>query len=68
VMGRRNAIGELFVSAIDNCRLDDFATAVQTFRQKGIEVITGAEARELICKVERVKGFKSRWSGGRRMG
>jgi hypothetical protein len=68
VMGRRNAIGELFVSAIDNCRLDDFATAVQTFRQKGIEVITGAEARELICKLERVKGFKSRWSGGRRMG
>ena len=68
VMGRRNAIGELFVSMIDRCRLDDFATAVEKFRQNGAEVITGAEARELICKLERVKGFKSRWSGTRRMG
>jgi hypothetical protein len=57
VMGRRNAVGDLFVCEVVACPQGDFATAVDKIKQEGFEVITGAEARELFCKLERVKGF-----------
>jgi hypothetical protein len=56
VMGRRDAAGRLFVSRIVCCPHDDFATTVDEIKEKGFEVITGAEARELLCKVEQAKG------------
>lgn len=60
VIGRRNTIGELFVSRIVVCPHDDFSSAVDDTKQKGVELILGAEAEELLCKLERAKGIAPR--------
>jgi hypothetical protein len=60
VMGRRNAVGDLFVSGIVGCPHDDFPTAVDDLKQRGFELILGSEAKELLCKLERVKGMAPR--------
>jgi hypothetical protein len=36
VMGRRNAVGDLFVSRVFACRQGDFATAVEDLKQSGL--------------------------------
>ena len=56
VMGRRNAVGDLFVSSIVTSPHADFATAVDEIKQSGVELIMGSEAKELLCKMEQVKG------------
>jgi hypothetical protein len=56
VMGRRNAVGDLFVSRIVACPQGDFAAAVDSIKQSGAELILGSEAKELLCKMEQVKG------------
>jgi hypothetical protein len=56
VMGRRNAVGDLFVSRVIACPQGDFATAVDEIKQSGAELILGSEAKELLCKMEQVKG------------
>jgi hypothetical protein len=56
VMGRRNAVGNLFVSGIVALPQDDFATAVAYIKQKGFDLIRGSAAKELLCKLEQVKG------------
>jgi hypothetical protein len=56
VMGRRNAVGDLFVSRVIAFPHGDFATAVDNIRQSGAELILGSEAKELLCKMEQVKG------------
>lgn len=80
VMGRRNAVGDLFVSRIISCPYRDFSTAVDKITQDGgVELIVGSEAKELLCKMEQVTGVVSRtdkkkeiWEveecGSRRMG
>lgn len=60
VIGRRNTIGELFVSRIVVCPHDDFPAAVDDTKQKGIGLILGAEAEELLCRLERAKGIAPR--------
>jgi hypothetical protein len=60
VMGRRNAVGDLFVSRIISLPHDDFATAVAEIKQSGVEPILGSEAKELLCKMEQVKGIAPR--------
>jgi adenosine/AMP kinase len=60
VLGRRNALGELFVSRIVICPHDDFRAAVDEAKQKGIGPILGAEAEELFCRLERAKGIAPR--------
>jgi hypothetical protein len=54
VIGRRNAIGELFVSEIVGCPHDDFPTALDDLQQQGFELVLGSEAKELLCKLEQV--------------
>jgi hypothetical protein len=56
VMGRRNAVGDLFVSRLIAFPQGDFATAVDNIKQSGAELILGSEAKELLCKMEQVKG------------
>ena len=60
VMGRRNALGELFVSRIVASPHDDFAAAVDDIKQSGVDLILGSEAKELLCKMEQVKGVALR--------
>jgi hypothetical protein len=60
VMGRRNAVGDLFVSKVVACRQGDFATAVDQAKQLGAELILGSEAKELLCKLQQVKGVAPR--------
>jgi hypothetical protein len=61
VMGRRNAVGDLFVSRIVFFPSHgDFATAVDEIKQSGVELIVGSEAKELLCKMEQVKGAAPR--------
>jgi hypothetical protein len=60
VMGRRNAIGDLFVSRVVVFPDGDFTTAVDKIKQSGIELIVGSEAKELLCKMEQVKGIAPR--------
>jgi hypothetical protein len=55
VMGRRNAVGDLFVSRMIACPHSDFATAVDKIKQSWAELIVGSEAKELLCKMEQVK-------------
>ena len=50
VMGRRNAVGNLFVSRVVAFPQGNFATAVDKIKQ------SGSEAKELLCKMEQVKG------------
>jgi hypothetical protein len=59
-MGRRNAVGDLFVSRMVACPQSDFAAAVDTVRQSGAELILGSEAKELLCKMEQVKAVAPR--------
>ncbi len=54
VVGRRNADGDLFVSV--SFPDGDFSAAVDKIKQTGIELIMGSEAKELLCKMEQVKG------------
>jgi hypothetical protein len=58
VMGRRNAVGDIFVSRVVALRYGDFATAVDNIKQRGTELILGSEAKELLCKMEQVKGSR----------
>jgi hypothetical protein len=51
-MGRRN----LFVSRVVSFPDGDFATAVDKIKQSGVELIVGSEAKELLGKMEQVKG------------
>jgi hypothetical protein len=60
VMGRRNTDGDLFVSRMVSFADRDFATAVDQIKQSGAELIVGSEAKELLCKMEQVKGIASR--------
>ena len=60
VMGRRNAVGDLFVSRVGALSYGDFATAVDNIKQSGIELIVGSEAKELLCKMAQVKGVAPR--------
>src|SRR6516165_416638 len=61
VMGRRNAVGDLFVSRVVTLPQDDFATAVDNIKQSGrAELILGSEAKELLCKMDQVKGVAPR--------
>jgi hypothetical protein len=60
VMGRRNAVGDIFVSRVVALRYGDFATAVDNIKQRGTELILGSEAKELLCKMEQVKGVALR--------
>src|SRR5262249_7402911 len=59
VMGRRNAVGDLFVSKVVVFPQGDFATAVDKIKQSGAELILGSEAKELLCKMEQVEGVAS---------
>ena len=60
-MGRRNAVGDLFVSRVVTLPQDDFATAVDNIKQSGrAELILGSEAKELLCKMDQVKGVAPR--------
>jgi hypothetical protein len=60
VIGWRNAVGDLFVSRMVVCRQSDFAAAVDSIKQSGAELILGSEAKELLCKIEQVKGVAPR--------
>ena len=60
VLGRRNAAGELFVSRIVALPDRDFATAIDNINEWGAELILGSEAKELLCKMEKVEGIDLR--------
>jgi hypothetical protein len=60
VMGRRNAVGDLFVSRVVTFPHRDFAIAIDDIKQSGVELILGSEANELLCKMEQVKGVAPR--------
>jgi hypothetical protein len=60
VIGRRNAVGDLFVSSVVAFPDRDFATAVEKIKQSGAELIMGSEAKELLSKMEQVKGIAPR--------
>jgi len=55
VMGRRNAVGDLFVSRIVSFPDGDFATAIDKIQQSGVELIMGSEAKDLLRKMDQVK-------------
>jgi len=57
VMGRRNAVGDLFVSSVIAFPQSDFATAVEEIKKRRVELILGSEAKELLCKMQQVEGF-----------
>jgi hypothetical protein len=59
-MGRRNAVGDLFVSRVVALPYGDFAAAVDNIKQSGAELILGSEAKELLCKMEQVTGVALR--------
>jgi hypothetical protein len=60
VMGRRNTVGDLFVSRVVSLPYGDFAAAVDNIKQSGAELILGSEANELLCKMEQVTGLALR--------
>ena len=60
VEGRRNAVGDLLVSGVVAFPEGDFATAVDNIKQNGVELILGPEAKELLRKMEQVKGVAPR--------
>ena len=60
VMGRRNTSGDLFVSRIVVCPSTDFSSAVDEIKKRGFELILGSEAKELLSKMEQVKGIALR--------
>jgi hypothetical protein len=57
VIGRRNAAGDLFVHSRLTLPQCDFASAVDKIKQVGFALILGSEARELLGKMEQVKGI-----------
>jgi hypothetical protein len=60
VMGRRNAVGDLFVSRVVVFPYSYFAKALDSLRQTGLELILGSGANELLCKMEQVRGVLPR--------
>jgi hypothetical protein len=60
VMGRRNTSGDLFVSRIVVTPHTDFTSAVDEIKKRGVELILGLEAKELLSKMEQVKGIAPR--------
>ena len=60
VMGRRNTSGDLFVSIIGVCPSTDFTSAVDEIKKRGFDLILGSEAKELLSKMEQVKGVAPR--------
>ena len=60
VMGRRNAVGDLFVSRLVTFPQSDFATAFDDIEARGVELILGPEAKELLDKLEQVKVRESK--------
>jgi len=50
------------------CREGDFAAAVDSIKQSGAELILGSEAKELLCKMEQVKGVAPRADSLRKSG
>jgi len=60
LMGRRDAAGDLFVSRLIHFPESDFPTAVDNIKQRGFELMLGSEAKELVCKLEQVKGIAPR--------
>ena len=60
VMGRRNAVGDLFVSRIISFPGRDFATAIDDIKQSGAELIAGSEAQELLCNMEQAEEIAPR--------
>jgi hypothetical protein len=68
VIRRRNAIGELFVSRIVVCPHDDFSSAVDDTKQKDIGLILGAEAEELLCRLNERKGSRRELTKRRKSG
>jgi hypothetical protein len=60
VMGRRNTSGDLFVSRIVVCPSTDFSSAVDEIKKRGFNLILGSEAKELLSKMEQVKGIAPR--------
>jgi hypothetical protein len=60
VMGRRNAVGDLFVFRVMAFPQPDFATAIDKIKESGVELIVGFEANELLCKMEQAKGIAPR--------
>ena len=60
VMGRHNAVGDLFVSKIVSFPDRDFVTAVNKVKESGVRLIVGSEAKELLCKMGQVKGIRPR--------
>jgi hypothetical protein len=59
-MGRRNTSGDLFVSRIVVTPHTDFTSAVDEIKKRGVELILGLEAKELLSKMEQVKGIAPR--------
>jgi hypothetical protein len=59
VLGRRNAVGDLFVTGIIGIPYDS-ATAVDKIKQSGFEPMLGFEATELLRKMEQAKGVPPR--------
>jgi len=56
VLGRRNAVGDLFVSSVIALHQGDFATAVEEIKTTGgCELILGSEAKELLCKMQQAE-------------
>jgi hypothetical protein len=54
-MGRRNDVGDLFVSNIITFPYPNFASAVATLQGSGLaELILGSDATELLYKFEQV--------------
>jgi hypothetical protein len=51
VMGRRNAVGDLFVSSVVALRYGNFAAAVDNIKKSGPELVLGSEAEDLLCKM-----------------
>ena len=60
VMGRRNTSGDLFVSSVVVCPSTDFSSAVDEIKKRGVELILGSEAKELLSKMEQVKEIAPR--------
>jgi hypothetical protein len=56
IMGRRDAVGDLFVSRIVAFPQGDFAAAIDKIKHSGAELILGSEAKELLSKMEEVNG------------
>jgi hypothetical protein len=54
VVGRRNTSGDLFISRLVYLPQADFPTAVENIKQSGAELILESEAKDLLCKMQKV--------------